>query len=179
MITEQRIRELLAESKAPYAILGGNMPTGLLAFARLVEAEGRAEFEGWRLNACQFHDETPIDMVLYCPRCCTQHIDKDEAPTIPDEGGLNWHNPPHRSHLCHSCGFVWRPADVPTNGVQAVKTTGKADHPLLPPLPVSRNALADGTERPCPHPSWANKRLTTGDGTPVDYCTLCKRNRIA
>ena len=40
-------------------------------------------------------------------------------------------------------------------------------------------ALADGTERPCPHPSWANKRLTIGDGTPVDYCNLCKQNRIA
>lgn len=64
MITEQRIRELLAESKAPYAILGGNMPMGLLAFARLIEAESRAEMEAWRLNACQFHDDTTARMAL-------------------------------------------------------------------------------------------------------------------
>lgn len=31
----------------------------------------------------------------------------------------------------------------------------------------------------CKHPSWANVRLTTGDGTPVDYCNLCKRNQLA
>src|SRR5574340_600312 len=23
-----------------------------------------------------------------------------------------WDNPPHRSHLCHGCGHIWRPADV-------------------------------------------------------------------
>ncbi len=34
---------------------------------------------------------------------------------------------PHRSHLCHGCGHIWRPADVPTNGVVATKTKGKAD----------------------------------------------------
>lgn len=69
-------------------------------------------------------EQTPVDMVLHCPDCGLQHID---APT--DE----WSNPPHRSHLCHGCGHTWRPADVPTNGVAAVKTTGKADSPLAPP----------------------------------------------
>lgn len=62
--------------------------------------------------------ERPIDMVLCCPSCGTQHID------TPSE---QWSNPPHRSHLCGQCGHVWRPADVPTNGVSAVKTRGKAD----------------------------------------------------
>lgn len=38
-----------------------------------------------------------------------------------------WKNPPHRSHLCQSCGHIWRPADVATNGVQEIKTKGKAD----------------------------------------------------
>jgi hypothetical protein len=65
--------------------------------------------------------KSPIDMVLHCPKCHTQHVD------APDH---QWTNPPHRSHLCHECGHVWRPADVPTNGVAAVKTKGKADHPL-------------------------------------------------
>lgn len=36
---------------------------------------------------------------------------------------------PHRSHLCGTCGLVWRPADVPTNGVAAVKTRGEDDTP--------------------------------------------------
>lgn len=61
----------------------------------------------------------PIDMVLHCPVCGRQHVDE------PDENG--WTNPPHRSHLCHGCGCIWRPADIPTNGVRAVQTRGKAD----------------------------------------------------
>lgn len=74
----------------------------------------------------------PINMLLWCPQCNAQHID------APSEG---WDNPPHRSHLCHECGCIWRPADVPTNGVAEVKTAGDADtwgwiggYSLLPPL---------------------------------------------
>lgn len=71
---------------------------------------------------------TPIDMVLHCPVCGVQHIDAPEAAGHSPHG---WHNPPHRSHLCHSCGYVWRPADVPTNGVLELKTKGKADSPII------------------------------------------------
>lgn len=74
----------------------------------------------------------PINMLLWCPQCNEQHID------APSEG---WNNPPHRSHLCHECGCIWRPADVATNGVAEVKTAGDADtwgwiggYSLLPPL---------------------------------------------
>lgn len=74
----------------------------------------------------------PINMLLWCPQCNAQHID------APSEG---WNNPPHRSHLCHECGCIWRPADVATNGVAEVKTAGDADtwgwiggYSLLPPL---------------------------------------------
>jgi hypothetical protein len=63
----------------------------------------------------------PIPMLLYCPNCGQQHIDE------PDERTPDWTNPPHRSHLCHDCGCIWRPADVPTNGVGAIGTKGKAD----------------------------------------------------
>jgi hypothetical protein len=78
----------------------------------------------------------PIDMVLYCPNCGMQHIDADESETLSIDGTpyltarLGWDNPPHRSHLCHGCGHIWRPADVPTNGVAGVKTKGKADSPV-------------------------------------------------
>lgn len=66
----------------------------------------------------------PIPMILHCPKCHVQHVD------APDEQvtGLEWNNPPHRSHQCHNCGCVWRPADVPTTGVLAVTTVGKADN---------------------------------------------------
>ena len=65
----------------------------------------------------------PIPMVLHCPACGAQHID---APT-PE-----WDNPPHRSHLCGSCGCIWRPADVATVGVEAATTAGDADNwPLI------------------------------------------------
>lgn len=76
----------------------------------------------------------PIDMVLHCPKCGMQHIDEPEAfnPDRHNETTFPagaWTNPPHRSHLCHRCNYIWRPADVPTNGVAAVKTKGKNDFP--------------------------------------------------
>lgn len=60
----------------------------------------------------------PINMVLHCPNCMQQHIDAPDG---------EWTNPPHKSHLCAICGHIWRPADVPTNGVHAVQTRGKND----------------------------------------------------
>lgn len=72
--------------------------------------------------------EAPIDMVLYCPNCGKQHIDEPERFQPEGVGyALEWTNPPHRSHLCHDCGCIWRPADVPTNGVAHIETKGKAD----------------------------------------------------
>lgn len=64
--------------------------------------------------------ERPVNMVLNCPRCHYGHID------APDPAN-GWLNPPHRSHQCQSCSWIWRPADVPTNGVASVTTRGKCD----------------------------------------------------
>src|SRR3546814_3261155 len=58
----------------------------------------------------------PVDMILPCPNCGRLHIDG------PDERSEGWQNPPHRSHLCHYCGHIWRPADIPTNGVATLLT---------------------------------------------------------
>jgi hypothetical protein len=72
----------------------------------------------------------PIDMVMHCPACGEQHIDAPDwhpVASTTEFAPLKWDNPPHRSHLCHGCGLVWRPADVPTNGVRAIKTRGKRD----------------------------------------------------
>lgn len=72
----------------------------------------------------------PIDMLLWCPTCHAQHVDKPDART-PE-----WSNPPHKSHLCHTCGTIWRPSNVPTNGVRTIAMRGKADTwPRLPPPP--------------------------------------------
>ena len=85
----------------------------------------------------------PIDMILHCPKCGTQHIDAADdscgpikcqnKPQCAEPCGewCGWTNPPHRSHLCHGCGHIWRPADVPTNGVAEIKTKGKNDSPTL------------------------------------------------
>lgn len=83
--------------------------------------------------------EHPIDMVLHCPSCHTQHIDAPDdsrgpikcqrTPMCSEPCGewCGWTNPPHRSHLCHQCGTIWRPADVCTNGVTRIATRGKHD----------------------------------------------------
>lgn len=64
--------------------------------------------------------DAPIPMILHCPRCTFQHVDKAD----PEMG---WFNPVHRSHQCKACGTIWRPADVPTVGVANILTKGKAD----------------------------------------------------
>jgi hypothetical protein len=63
---------------------------------------------------------TPIPMILHCPACGRQHVDAPESET-------GWTNPPHRSHTCHGCGVIWRPADVATVGVASISTRGNAD----------------------------------------------------
>jgi len=79
----------------------------------------------------------PIPMVLHCPSCHAQHIDE------PDERTPDWTNPPHRSHLCHSCGTIWRPADVATVGVRAIQTRGKADCIKRPSVAPDDEALIE------------------------------------
>ena len=48
----------------------------------------------------------PIPMTLWCP-FGHRHIDEGEFATKP-----------HHTHACQDCGVVWRPAIVPTVGVQ-------------------------------------------------------------
>jgi hypothetical protein len=125
-----------------------------------------------------------IDMVLFCPACGFKHIDEPELPYLPDNATVEddaaiiattWTNPPHRSHLCSSCGHVWRPADVPTNGVEAVKTKGKADSALSSSAAGSGvveavqrvQARADSLERIGADQDAADLRLILSALTPV------------
>ena len=48
-----------------------------------------------------------ISMLLWCPECHKRHIDVGEFVTKL-----------HHTHACQHCGMVWRPAIVPTLGVQ-------------------------------------------------------------
>ena len=54
-----------------------------------------------------FPSAEPIPIILWCPSCNTRHIDEGEFATRS-----------HHSHACQTCGLVWRPAIVPTVGVQ-------------------------------------------------------------
>ncbi len=49
----------------------------------------------------------PIPMILTCPSCGARHIDVGEFATRS-----------HHTHACQNCGLCWRPAVVPTVGVQ-------------------------------------------------------------
>lgn len=106
---------------------------GLQKLARAIE---RAVLEAAPASSAMAMQ--PVDMVLYCPACGLQHIDAPEEAEVLDTGNgtqyeMNpdrWLNPPHRSHLCHGCGIVWRPADIETNGVDRIKTKGAHDTPV-------------------------------------------------
>lgn len=113
-----------------------------------------AELLRLHMAAKQRVPSDPIDMVLHCPTCGMQHIDAPEehSAVLPRNYG-HWSNPPHRSHLCHGCGHIWRPADVPTNGVAAVKTTGKQDSPVQQASKVEKFMDAAGLCRRCAAPT--------------------------
>lgn len=105
-------------------------------------------------------EPAPIDMVLHCPKCGAQHVDAPEGTGTfygTDENPVElmlWDNPPHKSHFCHACGYIWCPADVPTNGVLAINTKGKDDSPI---------ALAEPQESVDARPVAANRTICTAD----------------
>jgi rubredoxin len=49
----------------------------------------------------------PIPIIINCPECGARHIDEGE-----------WATRVHHTHSCQECGMTWRPAVVPTVGVQ-------------------------------------------------------------
>lgn len=51
--------------------------------------------------------EAPVPMLLWCPECGARHVDEGEFATKI-----------HHTHSCQHCGLTWRPAVVPTVGVQ-------------------------------------------------------------
>jgi len=107
---------------------GPNAEFALTDSAELTEVEAYAESKEREIKSLLQRNEElerqlaqPIDMLLFCPVCGLQHVD------AADERTPGWTNPPHKSHLCHGCGHIWRPSDRPTNGVVATKTHGERD----------------------------------------------------
>ncbi|MGO4151375.1 hypothetical protein [Cupriavidus sp. YAF13] len=111
----------------------------------------------------------PIDMVLHCPACGMQHIDAPDHLHYMPGTSKEWDNPPHRSHLCHNCAHIWRPADVPTNGVAAVKTKGSADSP------IAQSAPNEGGSESVAWPFRAPGSLCKGSVALGSGCGLCER----
>lgn len=52
----------------------------------------------------------PVRVMLFCPECKGQHVDRDE-----------WVTRPHRVHLCEWCGHEWLAAFVATVGVEVLE----------------------------------------------------------
>jgi hypothetical protein len=51
----------------------------------------------------------PLKVVLFCPVCRAQHVDRD-----------GWETRLHRSHRCHHCDHVWLASLVHTVGVESL-----------------------------------------------------------
>lgn len=119
-LTDDRIKEVVDAIDFSTMVTADDF---IYVIARAIEREVRAA------SPVEQPAAAPIDMLLFCPACGDQHIDapEDTSENEPYRHPGLWSNPPHRSHLCHACGCIWRPADVPTNGVAATQTRGKAD----------------------------------------------------
>ena len=93
------------------------------AFGSKVEEDGLI---GRRIAECRLSDgygehyvlikrepmADPVPMLLFCPRCGVQHVDKEKGA---------WTNPPHATHTCAGCGLLWRPSNVNTAGVASLE----------------------------------------------------------
>lgn len=58
---------------------------------------------------CQGQKPEPRPLMLYCPKCYTQHIDEGE-----------WATRPHKTHQCQQCKYEWCPLEHDTIGVRSM-----------------------------------------------------------
>lgn len=91
---------------------------------------------------CRTQRVSPVPAILHCPKCGLQHIDRPEtdaeyAARLHESawwelGGVQperWNNPPHASHKCAGCKWVWRPMPCASNGVVNHGSAGELDQP--------------------------------------------------
>ena len=158
----EAVAKLIDKKADDFAQGHGHDDMGGLSFGRGQQADAKMDHHSTlvelaeEIRSIKLPDDMgyeSIDMVLHCPKCGTQHIDEDNYEELRIEAAelgvdregerelerwieeREWSNPPHRSHLCQNrkCGHIWRPADVPTNGVAAIKTAGTKDGPITSP----------------------------------------------
>jgi len=77
------------------------------------------------LRAKKIVTPAPVQMLLFCPMCHTKHIDEGEFATKPHhshacQGWLVERQPLGGTQQLRRCGHVWRPAIVPTVGVETL-----------------------------------------------------------
>ncbi len=93
--------ESLSAALHDMAHAGGNSDDAAEEIMKLVDARLQAR------PAPSVSSGDPIPMILHCPECGARHIDDGAFATKP-----------HHTHSCQECGLTWRPAVVPTVGVQ-------------------------------------------------------------
>ncbi len=110
----------------------------------------------------------PVPMLLHCPVCYARHIDEGEFATKP-----------HHTHACQTCGMTWRPAVVPTVGVQFLPGFKNETAPLKAfvgnPSPIDTgNQTGGGGGGLCDQP----KRRTRAEvlAAKSTVCGCCNRN---
>jgi predicted house-cleaning noncanonical NTP pyrophosphatase (MazG superfamily) len=105
-----QIVEELADVQEVIRAFGDQRLLRLTVMARQIE---KREEKGTFTNVVMKLDE-PVPSILLCPKCNTQHIDKDVWATTRV----------HRTHLCEGCGAIWRPYAYATVGVEALLPAG-------------------------------------------------------
>lgn len=86
--------------------------------------------EAWRDAAVALFGENPMQWRFVCPSCGHVASVQDWKDAGATEGEVafscvgrhvdagEFATKPHHTHACQHCGMVWRPALVPTVGVQ-------------------------------------------------------------
>lgn len=84
-------------------VLDGGWPSGrTFANEKLTDLASRI-----RISLAAPKAVESIPMLLWCPMCKERHLDVGEFATKV-----------HHTHSCQGCGLTWRPAVVPTVGVE-------------------------------------------------------------
>ena len=104
------------------------------------------------------YDQEPLPILLWCPECRARHIDEGEFATKL-----------HHTHSCQNCGMTWRPAIIPTVGVQFLP--GFKNQPKVKFVsPNGKDCLL--IEGPGPCGAWHDKSELPDDGGEA-YCKWC------
>ena len=146
MMTNE-IKALLKKAKAqlaeplhdgiPYKSVVGAFKA-LRTTVRLLIATVEIAYETIAENAA-----APVPMILFCPSCDQRHIDEGDFATIS-----------HATHACQHCGVCWRPAAVPTVGVQFLPGFKNEENGHLRPCVDVRCLL--GRDHTPPHRDFAS-----------------------